>query len=478
MRIILSFLMLNFWLISGCTIHHEKERHIYEKVLIEETPQLSESGKEDSLDKIRKKAEKIRLKKTWTLADCYTLALLESRTLRIAGENYIQAHLLNALAWGGILPKIDFEATYLRREKALAASSGNEVFTQTKQEQAFFSLDQPIFQGFKEFYAFKYAKARQESEKYKFLDQKTKILLQTAESFYVVITLEKSAKILKATLELGEERLKEIQARFEVGLARKTEVLLVQAELARDRSRLTEARLLLKTAKKKLSVLLWTPVLKKLKDDSEFPQLQPLDELMEVAGRHRDDLKSSEHQVLAAQRQMEMARADYWPHLSLSADYYLERAGVLGNVSWEILASALVPIFNRGLTRAKHRETASQWRQAAQTYENLKADIEAQVTEAYHRLLAIKSKVESLGVEVSTAQENYELQQEEYRQGLTTNLEVLTVFNQYRDSLLQLEIEQFNFKLAYVRLQAAVGLIPWKSSMAARHQPSEAEVLS
>jgi outer membrane protein TolC len=478
MRIILSFLMLNFWLISGCTIHHEKERHIYEKVLIEETPQLSESGKEDSLDKIRKKAEKIRLKKTWTLADCYTLALLESRTLRIAGENYIQAHLLNALAWGGILPKIDFEATYLRREKALAASSGNEVFTQTKQEQAFFSLDQPIFQGFKEFYAFKYAKARQESEKHRFLDQKTEVLLQTAEAFYSVITLEKSAKILKTTLELGNERLKEIEARFEVGLARKTEVLLVKAELARDRSRLTEARLLLKTAQKRLSVLLWTSALKKLKDDSEFPPLDSLEELMEAASSYRDDLKSAEQEVLAAERQIEMARADYWPHLSLNADYYLERAGVLGNVSWEVLASALVPIFNRGLTRARHREAASQWRQATQTYEDLKADIEAQVTEFYNRLLTIKSKIESLDVEVRTAQENYELQQEEYRQGLTTNLEVLTVFNQYRDNLLQLEIEQFNLKLAYVRLQASVGLIPWKSAIAKNDPSDDGKVFS
>ena len=68
--------------------------------------------------------------------------------------------------------------------------------------------------------------------------------------------------------------------------------------------------------------------------------------------------------------------------------------------------------------------------------------------------------IQSLQKEVDLAQENYNANQEQYRLGLATSLEVLTSYNFLENAKLDLEKERINRKLLWIRLQNALGENP------------------
>jgi outer membrane protein TolC len=86
--------------------------------------------------------------------------------------------------------------------------------------------------------------------------------------------------------------------------------------------------------------------------------------------------------------------------------------------------------------------------------------VELEVNRAWNSAAAFHAELGSLDKAVTSAQENYDIVQAEYRQNITTNIEVLTSFNTLQAVRLERDRARFQAKLARVVLEVRSGATP------------------
>ena len=87
----------------------------------------------------------------------------------------------------------------------------------------------------------------------------------------------------------------------------------------------------------------------------------------------------------------------------------------------------------------------------------LKRDVDRQVRTAYDDLGHAVSEVQAYGKAVRLAERNYDVQQKEYRQGVTTNLELLQLLANLQNVRGQWLVSRANARLDDIRLRVAMG---------------------
>jgi outer membrane protein TolC len=164
--------------------------------------------------------------------------------------------------------------------------------------------------------------------------------------------------------------------------------------------------------------------------------------------------------VFCATAQMGLVRGEFAPSVDLTGNYYLRRSGISSNIKWDVLFTLDYPFFQGGASRARYREAASKLRQARLLAQGLRRQIDVEVETAYLDLRASDALLKTLEAGFKAAEENHRLIQEEYRQGIGTNLEVLTAYTFFENARLDLDRERLNRKLLWLRLRAATGAMP------------------
>ncbi len=412
-----------------------------------------------------------------TLQDCYAIAVQENERIGRAKEDATQASLVKLQARGAVLPLVTLEDNYYRQNPVSIAPTGGTAtafsFADTR-NQLTLHLKQPIFHGLRELSFFKYAGANIEAFDFALENSRRLLYIDVAQIFYLVLQLEGQVKALEDTVEVENQRLKEVQARHEAGLARKTEVLLVQSQLAQDESQLTSTRNDLQVARQRLTFLMTIPVDLPLKDEPARQMAAAaasgtgdgggeLAELVRVARSSRNDLRQLEAAVRAAEAQVDVARGARLPSIDLDAYGYLDRSNYSSFqqlTDWSAEVDFSFPVFDGGQIKAAILTAKSQLQQAILSRDQLARQVELEVQAAYLTLQSDEAQLRTLEVSVDSADENDRLVREEYRSGLATNLEVYAAQNQLLTVRLDLERQKYQVGLDFVALELAQGLLP------------------
>jgi outer membrane protein len=428
-----------------------------------------------------------------TLDDCYRIAVRENERIGRAQEDYTQAELIKLQARGTILPQVTLEDNYYHQNQVTlpppSGSTASAFSFADSRNQVLLHMTQPIFHGFRELNFFKYANSNIESFQFALEDSRRLLYINVAQIFYLALQLEGEVKALEDTVQVEQARVKEIQARHEAGLARKTEVLLVESQLAQDESRLTSTRNDVQVARKRLTFLLTVPVDLPLRDESAEGEMSPpgspspgsaeagpagaagavtgdnaeLAELIRVARGHRSDLKQREAAVRAAESQVSVARGARLPSIDLDAYGYIHRvhySEFQEQTDWSAEIDFTFPVFDGGLIKSNVLTARSKYQQAVLDRDELARQVELEVQAAYLTLASDRAQLKTLEVSVASADENYNLVKEEYRSGLATNLEVFAAQNQLLSARLDLERQKYQVGLDRAALALAQGLLP------------------
>jgi len=445
-----------------------------ERELSPDAPALS-LRKEEPSDLL----QKARARGYATLDDCFQAATRRSERTARAEEDYLQARLLKVTARGAVLPRVTLEDNYYRQNSVSlpGCTSGGFACTDTR-NQALLRLEQPIFSGFRDRSFLAFSANNTEAFRYRAEDARRVLYGSLAQVFYSALQREGEVKTLEDSLTVERERFREIQARHEAGLARKTEVLLVQSQLAEDESKLTRARNELQVVREQLSFLMAVQLDLPLHDDPDVPgsaekafgndSVAPaLDERIREAAAQRSDVREREKSVEAARYQVLLARGEYYPTLSLEADAILSRQNYspfAQETDWTAEVDLSFPLFDGGRIRANVATAQSKLRQAILERDELVRQVGLEVQSAWLTFRSDGAQLATLEASVASADENDRLVREEYRNGLATNLEVITGHNQLLSSRLELEHQRYQVKLDWVALRLAQGLLPGTSS--------------
>jgi outer membrane protein, multidrug efflux system len=291
------------------------------------------------------------------------------------------------------------------------------------------------------------------------------LVSNVASAYFQLLELDSEMEISHRTLDSRKESLRLVEVRAKGGVTslidvRQSEQLVYTAAAAiPDLERRTEQQ------ENLISILLG-------KNPAPVVRGKPLVEnpLLPVAPaglpssllERRPDIQSSEQQLVAANARIGVAKAAYFPQITLTAvggyqssaltDLFSGPAGL-----WSFGGQLLQPIFTGGRIRSTVRLTEAQQQETVLVYQQSIQQAFREVSDSlvgYRKNQEFRVQQELL---THSAQDTTRLANMRYEGGATSYLEVLDSDTRYFDAQLGLAQAQLNERLALVQLYNALG---------------------
>jgi len=439
--------------VGGCAVDQAKEVASYRSVINADRP-----------------IEAFDVGSPLTLERALELANHYNERLGLQGEAYLQSLINRQRAAANFMPTLSF------------APSGNVGGgnASTFQGTAPLNARQNLFNGFIDISNYRAAANNIQQQRALLLDAQATVLLSVAQVYYQILRSEGSVEVLKNTLLLQQERVRDIRARQQAGLARPLDVAQTEAQASATRVSLLNAQNNVSNGRSTLGFLVGVPVHRSpLVDEIRLPETLPeLPELQQIGAANRQDLIAAADVVLAARYRVDAAIGQYYPSVSLNLSYILARRNIRSNTDWTAAISANVPIFSAGLIEVDVREAWSIFRQAELTESQLRRQIIQDVEVAHQNVLASRERLAELDVQTKAADAALRLAEELYNAGLATNLERLAAQDQRLSAELQLASERFNYKLYHLDLLRTIGRLSLRLPGAPATRPATQPALT
>jgi NodT family efflux transporter outer membrane factor (OMF) lipoprotein len=256
---------------------------------------------------------------------------------------------------------------------------------------------------------------------------------ELAMDYFQIQGLDASRQLLEATVKSYEQYAQLTQDRFDGGVASEGDVALAQTQLETARAQLADLGVQRAQFEHAIAVLVGKPP-----SDLSIPaapnQSPPPASLIGIPStlmERRPDVAAAERQVAAANEQIGIAKAAFFPSLTISANAG-SQATVLGDLLtwpsrfWSVGPQLAETLFDAGkrraqvkLTQAAYDATVANYRQTVLTSFQQVEDNLAQL-----RILAEESEITDRAVKA--AQRSLEISTIQYRGGLANYLQVIT----------------------------------------------------
>lgn len=396
-----------------------------------------------------------------TLEDAYHAALLRSEELAMkkADIDMTWANFLDATSQA--LGDASFQIEDFRQED-LGGSSGDSgatsSFNRPESRENKFVVSQPLFQGFKSIGALAGAGSLKTQREFSYARAKQLLFLDVANAFYRALESEHALEITSDTLKLLNDRIKDLTQRERIGKSRKSEVVTARSRvnsLKADRAR-TKGDL--QREYRMLEFLTGLELVgRRLSSDEPLPPTEnPLSHYLEQS-KNRPDVESARYALKTAKRNIIVAQSQLWPTVSLDHTQYEKRDGFQSAIDWDLLLKIKVPLFQGGEALSKIKSALVNKQKTDLTLTRAERESDTATKSAYDSLNARFEEYDAFEAAVKTAEENYEVQKEDYALSLVTNLDVLAALENLNQTRLDFNTVHFELLKNYRHLQVASG---------------------
>jgi multidrug efflux system outer membrane protein len=176
----------------------------------------------------------------------------------------------------------------------------------------------------------------------------------------------------------------------------------------------------------------------------------------------RPDVRQAEQNMIAANAQIGVAKASFFPSLSLTGLGGLESNALNRFISqpsetWAGAFSVTQPVFQGGALRSGLRLARANWQETAVSYQQTVQNALAQVSNSLIASQKNREFREQQDLLTQAAQRTDQLSEVLYKNGGASYLQVLTSETNYFSAELNLVQAQLNERLALVQLYQALG---------------------
>jgi NodT family efflux transporter outer membrane factor (OMF) lipoprotein len=256
---------------------------------------------------------------------------------------------------------------------------------------------------------------------------------QLALDYFQARTLDAEEQLLNSTVTQYQQALELIESRFAGGLASDLEVQQAKTQLETTRAQAIDVAVARAQYEHAVAVLIGKPPanfsLAPLPLTTPPPSI-PLGLPSELLER-RPDIAAAERRIAAANAQIGVAKAAYYPTISLGATGGFE-SGALGTLLtgpsalWSVGGSAIAPIFDAGRRRANVDQALAAYDQNVANYRETVLTGFQQVEDNLAALRILEHEAQVQEAAVVAAQKYLELANTRYKGGVTSYLEVTT----------------------------------------------------
>ena len=291
------------------------------------------------------------------------------------------------------------------------------------------------------------------------------LVSNVASAYFQLLELDSEMEISRGALASRKESLRLVEVRAKGGVTSMLDVRQSEQLVYTAAAAIPDLERRIEQQENLISILLGKnpePVTRgKSLVENAIPPTVPAGLSSSLLGR-RPDIQSSEQQLVAANARIGVAKAAYFPQITLTAiggyqspaltNLFTGPAGL-----WNFGGQLVQPIFTGGRIRSNVRLTEAQQQEAVLVYQQSIQQAFREVSDslvAYRKNQEFRAQQELL---TNSAQDATRLSDQRYRGGVTSYLEVLDSDTRYFDAQLGLAQARLNERLALVQLYNALG---------------------
>ena len=256
---------------------------------------------------------------------------------------------------------------------------------------------------------------------------------ELAANYFQLRGVDAQSRLLSTTVSGYERALEITTRRHEQGVASGADVAQAQTQLETTRAQAIDLQIARAQLQHAIAVLMGrTP--EEVTIPVEIPALLPPvlppglpADLIE----RRPDIAGAERRVAAANAEIGVARAAFFPSLTLDASGGFESSVLSKLLSWPSRVWSLGPalaqtIFDGGRRRSQSEQARASYDGAVAAYRESVLEALQQVEDNLAALRVLADEARQQDIAVSTAERSLDLAQKRYEQGVTGYLEVVT----------------------------------------------------
>ena len=396
---------------------------------------------------------------TVTLQDAIALAMEHSPSIIQARGNIRVAEATKRQSISDWLPTLSGSGSWSRGSSLrFNEATQTNVPSASSSFNGSLSTSLTIFDGLRRPGNNRARRADLESSEAAYTTQEFQISLQTKQAFFNALAAEELVRVAGAQIERTTQQLSVSRDRLAAGAAIRSDTLSSFVQAANAQLQLINAQTQRATASADLARLIGFDGDVQAVSDPSIQVIAELDtaQLRLEALQFGPDIQQVEASARSADAQVTVSRAGYFPSLSISYSRSLAGARVNDlNTSWNARLNISVPIFNgfsreTGMARSRATQDA-----AHAQIDDTRRLVHAQLTQQFAALRSaqLRSQIAAASLEAST--EDLRVQQERYRLGAATILEVMTS----QVNVDQAEVDRVQARLDYFLAKAQIEAI-------------------
>ncbi|HID31698.1 MAG TPA: TolC family protein [Desulfobacterales bacterium] len=405
-----------------------------------------------------------------TLKESVKIALERNLDMKRAFEEVQAARERQKEARTGFLPSLSGSYSYRRlSELPYVVFEGREIDVGDMDQYRFTgTIEQPLFTGFATLSNYQLAKLGLDVAKIQLVRARLDLILLVRETYFSILTSERILEVRQQSVRQLQAGLDVAKNFYEVGMSPKIDVLEAEVRLAEAKQELIRAENALSVGKAQFNTILRRPVDQEvavLDVLSDRPYKKRYELCMEIALKKRPELMEAEKNVASAEKEITLTKSAYYPKVSVSSNYYRagDDPGVNGSdfvdrENWDVMAQATITFFEWGKTRYEASRKRARLRQARQALERIKDDIRLEVKTSYLSMQAAEKYILVAKKRVESAEENFRISGERYRQQVATATEVLDAQTRLTEARTNYTNALAVFNIAQARLIRNMGL--------------------
>jgi outer membrane protein TolC len=402
--------------------------------------------------------------KTVTLAEAIRRAQEVQPTTVAADGSVRSAKAQQKTAFGEWLPSLNGNASASTSHQTGITprldSQGNLVTGTSSNVNLGLNSSWDVFTGFRRGADKRAADATRQAAEASLIDSRFQVALNTTTAFFDALAASQLVAVRQSNVKQAEEQLKISINKLKAGSTTRSDSLRSVVSLGTAQLALAQTQSALATDEARLAQLIGVRGRVSAADDSSFYHVTAApdsSELFSAALEAAPTIRSTEAQARAARDQLASAKAGYWPTVALSGttnwfgsstnhdSYHLNnQSSVQLGLSWTI--------FNKFV----REQTITLRDIAVDNADAVAADqrrlVESSLTAALADLQAAQIGIQIAATSVDAAQEDLRVQQERYRVGAGTILEVLTS----QAALTQAQVDAVNARFTYLEAKARI----------------------
>ena len=330
------------------------------------------------------------------------------------------------------------------------------------------TLTQPLFAGFSIVNQYQAAGMGVDVAKLNEKLLRQDVIFSAKQGYFSLLKAQKLLTVSQEAVELLDAHKTVANNFYQVGMIPLNDLLKAQVELANATQNLIVVQNSLDIAKSNLNLILRrdinTPIA--IVDVTRYtPFDRGIDYCLKTAEAERMETKVSDLNVKIKNKEVKIAKKDFYPAVSLRGNVYQRGTNwesnggntfIDGN-SWDVSAVATWNFWEWGRTAQNVKVKRSGLSRAQLQRDSIFDNIRLEVKQAYLRTKEAEKNIISVQTAIEQARENYRISEERYKEQMVTSTDVLDAQTLLSRTMTNYYSALYDFKISKASLYRAMG---------------------